>query len=194
MRALRPLLILMFVMIMRMPGAYPEFQTFSQKRSGRIVDCSMCHVSGDGPYGTKPGQVSALDANERELLTAARNASQPGQKVQSPILNAFGNHIVEKLGGDRIRDLVKEPEKLADALGYKSDLDGDGIPDAQEYLDGTDPLSSQSGTPHRLFIDNVSRYWFDILMIIVTTAVGFFGLNNLFRWFTLAAEAKQQRL
>ncbi len=105
---LRALLLLVLVVLLRPAGAYPEYQKFSQQRSGRSVDCAMCHLDADGPYGTKPGQVGGLSASELEVLTKARNANAAKTRVQSPILNAFGNEILDELGGQRIRELVKD--------------------------------------------------------------------------------------
>lgn len=168
--------------------AYPQFQLFSQQHSGRPVDCAMCHINRDGPDGTRFGQIGSLTTAEMDTLTTSRNIVRPGKYVDSPILNSFGNHIVESLGGEQIRELAKDPSKLAQALGPKGDLDGDGISDSQEYLDGTDPLSPASGAPWRLIAHNARKYRFHLVMITLATALGIYGLNRLMRWFHAVAE------
>ena len=42
----------------------------------------------------KHGQIGSLTAAEMAELNRARTAFEPGQKVQSPILNAFGNRVM----------------------------------------------------------------------------------------------------
>jgi hypothetical protein len=159
--------------------AYPEFQLFVQKTSGRNVNCAMCHAHPDGPDGLKPGQVGSLDVEGIERLNRARAAFQPGEKVESPILNEFGNHIINVLGKQKFLELRQEPQNLGEALGNESDLDDDGIPDAQEFLMGTHPLDAQSGAPLRLFLHNLNLYRFHIVMMALATGTGLFGLNNL---------------
>lgn len=163
--------------------AYPEFQAYSQKVSGRRVDCAMCHISPSGPSGTGFGQISGLGAAEKKLLEEAREAEAPGHDVKSPILNAFGNNLIKELGGNAINDLTTEPEKLAAAYGYKHDVDSDGIPDAQEYLDGTDPTNSQSGRPWLLFQNNLRRNWFAVIAMAAGTFLLTWGLKGLFRYY-----------
>jgi hypothetical protein len=119
--------------------AYPEFQKYVQQNSGRNVNCAMCHAHPDGPEGLKPGQIGSLKPQELDLLNRARAAFEPGQEVQSPILNAFGNDIVKRLGKSQFLLLRQDPQKLAEALGAESDLDGDSICDADEYLAGPCP-------------------------------------------------------
>lgn len=161
--------------------AYSEFQLFVQKTSGRNVNCAMCHVHPDGPDGLKPGQIGSLDAGGLERLNRARAAFQPGEKVDSPILNEFGDHIINVLGKQRFLELRQGPQNLGEALGNESDLDDDGIPDSQEYLMGTHPLDAQSGAPLRLFLHNLKLYRFHIVMMALATGTGLFGLNNLLR-------------
>lgn len=165
-------------------SAYPEFQRYSQKVSGRYVNCAMCHVNPDGPIGMKPGQIGSLTPKQLKQLNKARAAFEPGQNVTSPILNAFGNSILRKLGKKKILELRLHPEQLAGAYGYESDLDGDGIPDAREFLDGTDPVDAQSGSPWLLFKHNVWKNLFPALSLLAAaTLLGLYGLNNLLRWF-----------
>lgn len=163
--------------------AYPEFQHFVQKTSGRNVDCAMCHVNPDGPEGLKPGQIGSLNPQEMQQLNKARAAFLPGQNVDNPILNDFGDHIINTLGKQKFLQIRQHPKELAAALGEKSDLDHDGIPDADEFLEGTHPLDAQSGDPWELFVHNLGQYWPHIVLIAVATFLGLFGLNNLLHWF-----------
>lgn len=172
--------------------AYPEFQAFAQKNSGRQVNCGMCHANPDGPNGVKPGQIGAFSAAELERLGRARQAFQPGVPVDSPILNAFGNHIIQTIGRTAFIGLRPHPAGLAPALGHSTDLDQDGIPDAQEYLQGTDPLDSQSGDPWALFVHNVVRFRDHIFMLLLATIAGLYGLNNLLRWFALVGDPREE--
>jgi hypothetical protein len=165
--------------------AYPEFQKFSQENSGRRVDCAMCHIAATGPSGTGLGQISGLSASEKELLSAAREAKQPGQNVKSPILNSFGNEMVRSLGGEKIAEITTEPAKLAALLGYKSDLDEDGIADAQEYLDGTDPTNNQSGKPSALFVHNLRSNVVGLAVGVIAVCSILYGIGCLLRAYTL---------
>lgn len=172
-------------------GAYPQFQTFGEKHSHRVSDCSMCHANSSGPTGNESGQVGGLSAQELERLTKARAAMEPGQDVDSPILNEFGNKIIKTLGRKKFLELISTPEGLAPALGDKSDLDGDGIPDATEYLDGTDPLNKSHGEPLRLFLVNLNRYKVHIALLVVACALLNWGLSGLIRWFSSGAADKE---
>jgi len=163
--------------------AYPEFQAFSKKNSGRFVNCAMCHANADGPDGVKPGQIGRLKPEELTRLNAARAAFKPGVDVDSPILNSFGNHIIKTLGKEKFLQLRRDPKALADALGYESDLDGDGVPDAQEFLDGTDPLDAQNGNPWKLFVANLVRNRVHVLLLVLATVSGMFAIRNLLKWF-----------
>ncbi len=174
-------------------AAYPEFEAFVERHSGRFVDCAMCHVNPDGPEGVKPGQIRSLDAAELERLNRARAAFEPGQGVDSPILNDFGDEIIERLGKRRFLAIrASDPAELAAALGDDSDLDGDGIPDATEYLEGTDPLDAQSGAPRRLFVHNLARSWFHIVMIVLATGCGVYGLRHLLDAAAASARAGEE--
>jgi hypothetical protein len=167
-----------------LPGAaYPEFEVFVEQRSGRYVNCALCHTHPDGPEGTKPGQIRSLDAAELTRLNRARGAFEPGAGVDSPILNDFGDRILDVVGKKRFLEIrVTDPGVLAEELGYDSDLDGDGIADATEYLEGTHPLDAQHGAPLRLLRLNLARHWFDILMIVLATVCGLWGLNHVLAW------------
>ena len=161
--------------------AYPEFQTFVQKNSGRPVNCAMCHVHSDGPEGTAGGQMGSLNAEEMSRLALARLAFTPGQDIDSPVLNDFGDYIIRALGKTTFLELRSNPVLLAEALGNTNDLDKDGIPDSREYLDGTHPLLSTHGNPWLLFVNNLVRNRFHIIMITIATLAGLYGLNHLVR-------------
>lgn len=159
--------------------AYPEFHTFIEQHSGRTANCAMCHTHADGPEGLKPGQIGSLDAAQFERLNQSRGAFEPGLDIDSPILNAFGDSIMYQLGKQQFLQVRQDPAKLAEVLDPNQDLDGDGIPDAEEYLAGTLPIDPYHGDPWRLFVINLQRRWFDIFMIILATAAGLYGLHNL---------------
>lgn len=173
--------------------AYPEFEAWVEQSSGRYVNCALCHTHPDGPEGVKPGQIRSLDPAALERLNRARAAFEPGQDVDSPILNDFGDHIMEELGKRRFLEIrTTDPGDLAEALGYESDLDGDGIPDATEYVEGTHPLDERHGAPLRLLTHNLARQWFEILMIALATLFGLYGLNHLLEWADRRAEEEEK--
>lgn len=163
--------------------AYPEFQKFIAKNSGRPVNCAMCHVHHDGPEGTAPGQIGNLSAAEQDRLGRARAALQPGASVDSPILNRFGNHIIHNLGKTKFLELRLAPAELAKALPSASDLDGDGIPDVQEFLAGTLPTDRNDGKPQLLFIHNLQSHGREILLAGVAAVLSLYGLAHLARGF-----------
>lgn len=163
-------------------SAHPEYQTFVVNTSGRAVDCGLCHAHPEGPEGLKPGQIGSLTPEQLTQLNRARAAFEPGANVENPLLNAFGNHILNTLGKRQILLLRQHPEQLPALLGNDSDLDGDGVPDAEEYLKGTHPLNPHHGPPARLFVLNLQKYRFDLIMIAVATALGLYGLNHLRQW------------
>lgn len=174
-------------------SAYPEFEVWTEKVSDRFIDCAMCHSHPEGPEGVKPGQIRSLSPEELDRLNEARAAFEPGVPVDSPILNAFGNTIIEKLGRKKFLEIrATDPGQLVAAYGMNSDLDGDGIADAQEYMEGTLPVDSRSGEPWSLFRTNVRRYWLDILMTILATLAGLYGLNQLLRWFEHQSEPPEE--
>lgn len=161
--------------------AYPEFQKYSQTTSGRVTNCAMCHTHPDGPDGAGAGQIGGLSTDDLARLAMARAAFEPGQTIDSPILNDFGDHIISTIGKSKFLELRSHPADLAPALGQQSDLDGDGVPDATEYLDGTHPLKRTSGDPWMLFVANFSRFRFHLAMIVLATALTIFGLANILR-------------
>ncbi len=173
--------------------AYPEFQTYIEAASGRNVNCAMCHAHPDGPEGLKPGQIGSLTPKEMEALGTARAAFEPGQKVESPVLNEFGNHIIEVLGKQQFLQIRQEPAKLAEALGTENDLDGDGLSDAQEYQEGTLPTDPNHGDPWALLAINAKRRWFHIVMVGLATVAGLWGLKNLLLGFESIAATRTAR-
>lgn len=172
-------------------AAYPEFQTFAEKHSGRPTNCAMCHVSPDGPIGDGDGQIGSLSESEMVRLNKARAALQPGEDVDSPILNEFGNHIIKALGKLKVLELRNDPARLVEELGTKSDLDGDGIPDSREYADGTDPLNKFHGEPWLLFVNNLSREKVHVLLSLAATVAVVFGLSNFIRGINLLLERRR---
>lgn len=159
--------------------AFPEFQAYARKHSGRPVDCGMCHVNPDGPIGSAPGQIGNLNEDDMALLNQARAAMTPGQDVDNPILNRFGNKIVVTIGMTKCLEFQKNPAALAPALDQRSDLDDDGIPDVQEYLAGTDPLDNMSGNPGTLFLTNIARAKSAIITSIIAVFLALYGLRCL---------------
>lgn len=166
---------------------YPEFQQYVQKHSGRTVNCAMCHEHPDGPEGLKPGQIGSLTPEEMDRLNQARAAFEPGAKVDNPILNEFGNAIIGKVGKTKFLQIRLHPEELPAALGNDSDLDHDGISDADEYIAGTHPLDEGSGDPWKLFVINLKRYAFHLVMMAAATGLGLYGLRAILHWFDLLA-------
>lgn len=172
-------------------AAHNEFQTFVRKNSGRPVDCALCHMHSNGPEGTGPGQVGSLTPEELGRLGRARAAFDPGTVVDSPILNDFGDSLIQRLGKKRILELRSAPAELAVEISQTSDLDSDGIPDAREYLAGTHPLIASDGNPWSLFLHNLRRSAFHLVMISVATALGLYGLINLLNGFAVRLRARQ---
>jgi hypothetical protein len=167
--------------------AYPEFQSFIVTNSSRPVNCAMCHSHADGPEGTAPGQLGRLSAADLERLGRARAAFTPGQTVDSPILNAFGNHIIQSIGKTRFLELRLAPGELAAALPPDSDLDHDGIPDAREYLEGTHPVNRNDGNPWLLFRHNFRENLTILGLTLAATLAGMWGLSHLLHGFATAA-------
>ncbi len=172
-------------------AAHGEYQAFVRKNSGRPVDCALCHVHSNGPEGTAAGQIGALSAEELGRLGRARAAFEPGANVDSPILNDFGDLILQRIGKKRVLELRSAPAKLAEELGVASDLDDDGLPDSREYLEGTHPLSASDGAPWSLFVHNLRRNWFRVAMITAATVITLYGLSNLLHGFAVRVRAKE---
>lgn len=172
--------------------AYSEFQKFVVQRSGRPINCAMCHAHADGPEGAAPGQIGRLSPAELERLGRARAALAPGVTVDSPILNPFGNHIIKSLGKEKFLQLKLAPDQLARALPAASDLDHDGIPDVREYLDGTHPVNKNDGHPWLLFLANFQRNLPQIVLTLAATVAGMWGLSHLLRGFAAATQLKEE--
>lgn len=171
--------------------AYPEFQTFIVAHSKKPINCAMCHVNSDGPDGNAPGQIGGLTPEELNRLAQARTAFESGKEVDSPILNEFGNHIIKNIGRTKFIELRRSPEHLADALDPKNDLDNDGIPDVQEFLEGSHPLIKNDGDPWSLFKTNFQRNLPQIILTIVATLAGIYGLIHLLRGFAIAFDRSE---
>ena len=183
-------LLLFFILFELKAYAYPEFYEYSRKVSGRKINCALCHSHGDGPEGFEEGQIKSLNKEEMEKLMRARSAFQPGVRVKSPILNAFGNHIIYKIGKKKFLGLKSHPEDLSKELGFKSDLDKDGVPDAQEYLDGTLAISKEDGDPRKLFIANLKKNIKHIVLAILSVSLMFFGFVELLKGIHLKTKFK----
>jgi len=150
----------------------------------------MCHANGDGPEGASRGQIGSLTPDELNRLNAARGAFAPGIAVQSPLLNAFGNKIISTIGKTRFLELRARPEQLAEVYGFQSDLDSDGIADAQEYLEGTHPLNNVHGNPLSLFLHNLNVYRLHVILTVLATIAGFYGFSHLLHGFAASAAPK----
>jgi hypothetical protein len=168
--------------------AYPEFQRHLQAASGRVVSCSMCHVHPDGPDGVKHGQLGSLGDGELQALNRSRAMLDPGARVDNPILNDFGDYLVSSQGRRRLIAVRATPARLVDSIDRNHDQDSDGIADARELRDGTDPTDPRHGDPWLLFLINVRRYWFHLAMLSAATFAGLHSLNRLFRWFAYEAQ------
>lgn len=172
--------------------AYPEFQQHINKTSGRSVNCALCHAHSDGPEGAAPGQIGKLTPAELTELGRARAAFNPRAKPQSPILNAFGNHLIDSLGKTRFLELRLTPGELANNLPAASDLDHDGIADAVELATGTHPLLKSDGRPWLLFKANFAANWGQILLMLGATVFGLWGLKHLLNGFATATAAERE--
>lgn len=166
--------------------AYPEFQKSISQTSGRIGNCALCHAHSDGPEGTAPGQIGHLTLAEQSELGRARAAFEPNANVKSPILNGFGNHIINSLGKKQFLELRVTPAELPNKLPKDSDLDGDGITDASELRSGTHPLIKSDGRPWLLFKANFAANLGQIVLMLVATVLGLWGLRHLLHGFDIA--------
>lgn len=132
--------------------AYPEFETAVKMSSGRNVNCALCHRNGEGPEGNNRGQMGRLLPSELDALSVARGAMNPGTAVESPILNAFGNHLVSNIGRTKITEArLRGQANPLDGLSNLSanlsgiDFDGDGASDREELFAGTHPAMAHHG-------------------------------------------------
>src|SRR6185369_5526954 len=171
--------------------SFPQFQQYCEKHSGRPVNCFMCHMNDDGPTGDGEGQIGSLKPEDLERLNKTRAQTEPGSEIDNPILNKFGNQILHKLGMKKVLELTNDPSKLPEALGKESDLDNDGIPDGQEFADGTDALNKFNGDPWKLMVINANRYKFQI--ILASKAVLFldYGLAHLIKGIPVKLDKKE---
>lgn len=186
--------VLPLIVLQSLPAdAYPEFQQFVEKNSHRTVNCAMCHVSENGPVGDSKGQIGSLTPDEMKLLNQARTALDPGVAVESPILNKFGNEIIKAIGKKTFVKIKADPGRLADLLPKTSDLDGDGIPDAKEYLDGTDPLNKFHGDAGKLFFINLDRYKMHIVLAVVAVLSVNYGLLHLIKGISILQSGKSAK-
>ena len=167
--------------------AYSEFEAAIEATSGRTINCAFCHEHADGPDGVKPGQIGSLSPAERQMLNKARTAFEPGAQVDSPILNDFGDAIINIIGKKKVVKLKNTPLEIPALLG-DSDLDHDGILDGDEFLDGTHPLVHHHGDPWKLGLINIQREWFSIMMLLLATFFGIFGIEHMLRWFGFEAQ------
>jgi len=168
-------------------AAYPEFQRSILKTTARPVNCAFCHAHADGPEGTAPGQIGRLSAAELAQLGQARAALSPDNHATSPILNPFGNHLLNRLGKKRILELRLVPMELASALPFDSDLDHDGITDRDEYRAGTHPLLDTDGDPWKLFQYNFWKNRTSLILTLLATILGLYGLKHLLHGFAFAS-------
>lgn len=181
-------------LVMASPAvAYPEFQFFVEKNSGRTVNCAMCHTNPDGPVGDGEGQLGSFNEKQLAEVNKARSAIDPGVDVNSPIMNEFGNRIIKTIGMKKVLEAKTNPKLLAESLGNKSDLDNDGIPDAQEYLDGTHPVNKFHGDPKLLLVANLERSKFHLIMAFIATVLIVFGFANFIKGLHIVSERKRKR-
>ena len=172
--------------------AHPEFQQHIVKTTGRPVNCAMCHAHADGPEGSAPGQIGHLTLAQQAELGRARAAFEPNAKPNNPLLNAFGNHILNSVGKRRFLELRLAPAQLPGLLPKDSDLDGDGITDATELAMGTHPLIKSDGDPWLLFKAGFATNLPQILLALAATVIGLWGLGHLLHGFAAAAHATDE--
>jgi hypothetical protein len=182
----------LLLVLVRSSSAFPEFQAWIEITSDRAVDCAFCHACPDGPQGPKPGQMGSLSDEDAARLDKARAILEPGQVADNPILNVFGNSVASRIGMTELKELRKAPAFLPAWLGPDGDLDHDGIRDSQEIIDGTLPLDDQNGDPWRLFLVNLRRQAFPLVMTLLATVIGLRGLHLVLRWFgrSMGSEAE----
>ncbi|MBX9571002.1 MAG: hypothetical protein K2X77_19055 [Candidatus Obscuribacterales bacterium] len=185
--------IMSFGLCIQVGIAYPEFQQFSEKNSGRTTNCASCHENATGPAGNGSGQIGSLTIEEFAKLNEARTAFEPGKDVDSPILNRFGDLLIKKLGKRKVLEDRKEPAKLASDYGFQSDIDQDGIPDAQEFLDGTDPQNQHHGDAWRLFVVNINRYAPHIIAAAIGVLLLDWGFARMIGGFMAIKRARKKR-
>ncbi|MBI3590053.1 MAG: hypothetical protein HY094_01585 [Candidatus Melainabacteria bacterium] len=146
--------------------AFNEFQAFIELKSKKQLNCAYCHTNANGPNGNDSGQLGSLSEDEKQLTAYNQFLNSNKELVDSPILNEFGNYLVKKLGYEKITNAQSDLELLVNEL-KDSDLDHDGISDAEELLDGTLPNDSLDGNPLKLFINNFKKQWIEICFQVV---------------------------
>jgi hypothetical protein len=170
--------------------AFSEYVDFIRLESGRETNCALCHINPEGPSGMGVGQLGRLDSLQQNELARARVAMAPGIDVQSPILNRFGNSIIKSAGRQQFLDVRNEAlaqknplvlRRITTLLDNNSDLDGDGITDVRELLDGTQVLHKNHGDPARLFLANAKRSAALIIVVFAGLGLVIFGLGRLLR-------------
>lgn len=172
--------------------AYSEYQVHIAKTSKRTVNCAYCHAHPDGPEGTAHGQIGSLTPDQIKKLQEARSAFEPGRKVDNPLLNPFGNHLIEALGKKEFLEMRITPGQLVEKLDPQSDMDQDGIADVQEIRDGTHPLLKSDGHPWLLFRHNFQKDFGQIAVTLIATIAGLYGLRHLLRGFAIVARAEHR--
>lgn len=171
--------------------AYPEFQQHIVKTTARPVNCALCHSHADGPEGAAPGQIGRLTQQQQTELGRARAAFEPGAKPANPLLNVFGNHLINSIGKRRFLEVRMAPAQLPALLPKDSDLDGDGVTDATELAMGTHPLLKSDGDPSLLFKANFRANLTEILLALGATVIGLWGLRHLLHGFDAAAHVEE---
>lgn len=141
--------------------AFNEFQTFIEQKSKKQLNCAYCHRHTNGPEGNEDGQLGSLNEEQRKLTAYNQFLQSNKEFIDSPILNEFGNYLVKRLGYETVVHAQNEPEILIDKL-KTSDLDEDGISDAEELLNGTLPTDPLDGSPYKLFVSNVRKIWIEL--------------------------------
>lgn len=172
--------------------SYPKLYDLILAKSGKKIDCGICHAHGNGPEGLMKGQIGGLDAIGLDQLMSARKAFDPGVKIKNPLLNDFGNEMVFILGRKEIIALGNQPEKLIEIYPKELDLDNDGIPDIDELMEGTLPHDPQSGNPLKLMVHNLKGSWFEILLTLIGTGFMFYGFFQLILGFHYSIKVKDQ--
>ncbi len=147
--------------------AFNEFQAYIELKSKKQLNCAYCHSHTNGPNGKNSGQLGSLSEDEKQLTAYNQFLNSNKELVDSPILNEFGNYLVKKLGYEKITNAQNDPSLLVNEL-KDSDLDRDGISDAQELLDGTLPNDLLDGSPLKLFIHSLVKKWVEIIFQITT--------------------------
>ena len=163
-----------------------------QTKSGARSTAPCATRNSDGPEGTAPGQIGHLNAAGDGTSRPRPRGASTRRPVDSPILNAFGNHIINSLGKTKFLELRVAPAQLADALPQDSDLDHDGIPDARELRDGTHPLNRNDGNPWLLFQHNFRENFGQIVLTLAATCAGIYGLVHLLNGFANAMRLKRE--